>query len=304
MTKPDLESCGGRNRRKKPLLVSRVAIVLLAVAVISTTAAAQSLPEQERTPAQPEPAEQDLINPDRPGIADGSNVIARGQFQAEIGIQQEFRREGESREHTLFVPTLLRIGISSHWEARVEGNTFVRTRTFAPTTETSQTSGFAPLSIGFKYHIQDSKGVSHPSLGMIFRIFPASGSGDFHTNHLTADLRLAADWDFIHKFSLNPNVGVARYEDSQGQAFAAGLFALTLNYLPTKKINPFIDMGLQTSEEKQGKSSLIVDTGLAYIISHNIQIDASVGEGAHGHTPPRPFLSVGFSIRSKAIGKK
>lgn len=305
MRKRGLESRGRRTHRKKllPALLS-AATLLLGVAAATTAAAAQSLPAQEKTPAQQESDGQDLINPDRPGIADGSNVIGRGRFQAETGVQQEYRRDGESREHTLFVPTLLRFGISSRWEARVEGNTFTRTRTFTPATETIQASGLAPLSLGFKYHIQDSKGSHRPSLGTIFRVFPASGSGEFHTNHTAADLRLAADWDFAPKFSLNPNVGIARYEDGQGRPFAAGLFALTLNYQPTKKFNPFIDMGLQAPEEKQGKSSLTFDTGVAYILGRNIQLDASVGEGAHGRTPPRPFLSAGLSIRSKAIGHK
>jgi hypothetical protein len=305
MNKHCFESCDGRNPGKKPLLALRAAIMLaLAVASVSTPAAAQSSNGQETKPIQQEPADQDFINPDRPGIADGSNVVGRGRFQAETGIQQEFRRDGESREHTLFAPTLLRFGIGSRWEARVEGNTFTSVRTFDPTTETSRSSGFAPISIGVKYHIQDSDGVGHPSLGTIFRIFPESGSGDFHSNHVTADLRLAADWDFAPKLSLNPNVGIARYEDNQGQPFVAGLFALTLNYLPTKKFNPFIDMGLQAPEERDGKSSLIFDTGVAYIVGHNIQLDASIGEGAHGRTPPRPFLSAGFSIRSKAASHK
>jgi hypothetical protein len=67
--------------------------------------------------------EPDLINADRPGIADGSTVVGPGTFQIESGVQAEFRRHDDSREHTLFIPTLLRFGIDSHWEVRIEGNT-------------------------------------------------------------------------------------------------------------------------------------------------------------------------------------
>jgi hypothetical protein len=85
--------------------------------------------------------------------------------------------------------------------------------------------------------------------------------------------------------------------------FPAGLFALTLNaFNRAKTINPFVDLGVQTPEAPASGSSLIVDGGVAYLPGRNIQIDASVGDGAHGHTPPHPFLAVGISIRFRTSG--
>ena len=245
--------------------------------------------------------EPDLINPDRPGIADGSTVIGAKTFQLESGIQEEFRRSGDSREHTLFVPMLLRFGINRHWEARIEGNTFTRITTFDSANSTSHTSGFAPISMGFKYHIYNSNGDHQISLGTIVRVFPAWGSKEFRLQHVTWDVRLAADWNLAPslKLSVNPNIGVGRYEDDKGRLFTAGLFAITLNYLPNKKLNPFIDLGVQSPEANNGKAAAILDGGVAYIIGRNIQIDASIGTGAHGETPPQPFLGFGISWRLK-----
>jgi hypothetical protein len=75
--------------------------------------------------------EPDLINADRPGIAGGSTVVGPGTFQIESGIQAEFRRNDDSREHTLFIPTLLRFGIDSHWEVRIEGNNLLELLRFS-----------------------------------------------------------------------------------------------------------------------------------------------------------------------------
>jgi hypothetical protein len=243
----------------------------------------------------------DLINADRPGIADGSTVIGPKTFQIESGVQAEFRRSEESREHTIFVPTLLRFGISSRWEARIEGNTFTRVTTFDSENATEHTSGFAPTSIGFKYHLYDSSGDHQVSLGTIVRVFPEWGSKEFRMQHATGDIRLAADWDISScpKLSVNPNIGVARYEDDQGRLFTAGLFAVTLNYLPTKKLNPFVDLGVQFPEASNGPTSAILDGGVAYIIGHNLQLDASIGTRVHGETAPRPFLSFGISWRAR-----
>src|SRR5882724_1100097 len=152
----------------------------------------------------------------------------------------------------------------------------------------SHTSGFAPISRGFKYHIYNSNGDHQISLGTIVRVFPAWGSKEFRLQHVTWDVRLAADWNLAPslKLSVNPNIGVGRYEDDKGRLFTAGLFAITLNYLPNKKLNPFIDLGVQSPEANNGKAAAILDGGVAYIIGLNIQIDVSIGTGAHGLRPP------------------
>ena len=239
----------------------------------------------------------DYINPDRPGIADGSNVVGPGRFQVELGLQQEVRHSDETSERTLFVPTLLRLGLSKAWELRVETTgAYIWDRTSDPASGVAKSEGTDPVSLGVKYHFQDSAGLKRPSLGVILRVFAPSGSGAFKTSHTTADLRLAADWDIAPKWSLNPNIGVAIYE-SGGKTYEAGLFATTLNYNPSPILNFFVDTGVQSPETKGGRTSVIYDAGVAYIIGHDIQLDASIGTGAAGSTPPHPFVSVGVSKR-------
>ena len=115
-------------------------------------------------------ADDDLINPDRPGIADGSQTIGRGTFQLETGIDRE---KGDNA-----FPTLLRYGISKSFEARVESD-----------------SALTHPLLGFKFHFADA-----PSLGVIVR------AGEHHEG----DVRLAADINLGEKWSLNPNVGMNR----------------------------------------------------------------------------------------------
>ena len=292
-----------RNNRCKSFIILQVLIAATLAWLFSVPASAQSHRPQQDQPAQQQSAEDDLINADRPGIADGSTVVGALRFQIESGIQEEFRRSGDGREHTFFVPMLLRFGIDSHWEARIEGNTLTRVTTFDSANTITHTSGFAPLSIGFKYHIYNSNGDHQISLGTIVRVFPAWGSKEFRTQHATGDIRLAADWNLAPglKLSVNPNIGVARYEDDKGRLFTAGLFAMTLNYLPNKKLNPFIDLGVQYPETTNGEAAAILDSGVAYIIGKNLQIDASIGTRVHGDTAPQPFLGFGISWRSKSF---
>jgi hypothetical protein len=275
------------------LTASQIAAVGLGLASLTPVSVRA---QTEAAPAAATTAD-DAINPDRPGIADGSNVVGPGRFQIEVGLQGEFRHPDATSERTLFIPTLLRLGLSKAWELRVETTgAYIWDRVSDPATGVTRSEGSDPISLGVKYHFQDGAGPRQPSLGAILRVFAPSGSGPFKTSHTTADLRLAADWDIAPKWSLNPNVGVAVYE-AAGRTYEAGLFAATLNYNPSPILNLFVDTGVQGPETKNGGASVIFDAGVAYIIGHDIQLDASVGTGATGATPPHPFVSAGISKR-------
>lgn len=231
----------------------------------------------------------DLINPDRPGIADGSFVVGK-HFQIETGFQYE----SHDAKHTnlWFMPTLLRFGVDSEFEIRVEGNGSSIEDSYG-----QEFKGYQPFSIGAKLHFIDAKGTSRPSLAFIGRVFPVNGSGGFQSDQTTGDLRLAADWNLNDKWELNPNIGIARYEDGNGNVFAAGLFALTLNYNPTPALDLFLDTGIQTPEGLHGQTAAVVDAGVAYIVGKNLQLDLSVGNGVSGQSAPRPFVGAGVSYR-------
>jgi hypothetical protein len=288
----------GKLTMGKPRFVTSVFVAVLFAALFGVRAVAQTPVTREATAADGN--DDDRINPDRPGIADGSTVVGSGRIQLEAGFQQEFRNDAGTTELTHFLPSLLRVGFGSRLEGRVEGNTFTQSSSSG---EATQISEFAPISFGIKvrFHKQESAGLKTPSLGTILRVFPASGSGRLHTNEPTGDLRVVADWDITDQLSVNPNEGIAFYEDENGETFFASLSALTLNFFnEAGTLNPFVDFGLQRPEASNVGSSVILDAGIAYIRGRNVQIDGSVGMGPHGRTPPHLFFSVGFSKRFRA----
>jgi len=220
----------------------------------------------------------DLINPDRPGIADGSAVVGPGIFQLEAGLERDHASDGRSTA----TPLLLRYGINKTFEMRVEGNGYIHA---------DGANGFAPVSIGMKYHFADA-----PSLGVIARVFVPSGSGVQRSHATAVDVRLAADINLSEKWALNPNIGIASQDDGDGR-FTSGLAALTLQYNISDHANVFVDGAMQSPEQHGGTISLIADVGWALIVGRNTQLDASVGWGAHGTTPPTVFVAAGISRR-------
>ena len=254
-------------------------------------------PQAKQDNQEPANAEEDLINADRPGIADGSQVIGPRRFQIEIGVEQDYLGGNGSTARLLTVPTLLRFGIDERYEFRVETSGYSSLSATDPQTGTTHADGMSPFSIGFKRQFQASKGPRHPSVGMIARLFPGSGGSVFATNHATGDVRLAADWDFAPKLSLNPNLGFGVYEDGAGRLYGTALLANTITYAPTTHLGFFVDFGLQTREPTAERASLIFDGGVTYIVGANVQLDVAVGTGASGRTTPHPFWTAGVSVR-------
>ena len=223
-------------------------------------------------------AQDDLINADRPGLADSSSVVGRGVFQIEAGLERDHGSDGRS----LATPLLLRYGVSKSFEFRVEGDGYIHA---------DGANGFAPLSIGAKYHFADA-----PSLGVIARVFVPSGSGAQRSHTTNGDVRLAADINLGEKWALNPNIGIASQDDGVGR-FTSGLAALTVQYNVSDHANVFVDGAVQSPEEKGGTISLLVDVGGAWVVGRNTQLDAYAGWGGHGATAPNVFVGAGISRR-------
>lgn len=229
------------------------------------------------------------INPDRPGIADGSKVVGNGRLQFEIGVQKEFRVS----DQRVMAPLLVRAGIGQNWEFRLETNSYV---SLYPRDGLHEDGG-APVALGAKYQIAAPTEGATPSLGVIARLMPPSGSGGFRSQRTSGDLRLAADWDFAQNWSLNPNIGVGIVEDGDGRTFFARSLAATVSYNPTASLSLFVDAGLQSPETRGGPAAVIVDAGVAWLITREVQLDFSAGKGVRGSTSPRRFVSAGISTR-------
>ena len=217
----------------------------------------------------------DVINADRPGIADGSTTVGHAVFQVELGAE----RDDDAHIHILITPLLLRYGLTKDFELRMETAGYGRILGFGE-------DGFNPISAGFKWHFldEDTK-TRRPSLGIIGRLFPKSGSGVFRSDTTTGDVRLAADMTLNEKWSLNPNIGAAF-----GNGSTSGLAALTLQYNVTEKANVFVDGGY-------ADSSLLADVGGAWVLGRDTQLDASIGWRTHGVNAPNVFLAAGISRR-------
>ena len=86
----------------------------------------------------------DKISTDRPDFLTSPDVVGKGRFQIETGVQVQRDDVHDTRTRTVSTPTLLRLGLTDRIEVRLDGYGRMRTReTDLATQETVYAQGWA-----------------------------------------------------------------------------------------------------------------------------------------------------------------
>ena len=214
-------------------------------------------------------AQQDPISADRPGFADGPDVVGARTIQIETGLTVDGDPSGVS------IPSLLRIGLTGALELRIESDV---------ARFDDGDGDFAPVSIGVKAHLTDGP----IPLSLFAGVQPPSGGGGLRTDDFEGELRLLGDVDLGGGFSLVPNAGIAIAEGGSSGILAASLETSFGN------ASPFVDFELTVGD---GDTSMVLDAGAAWTIGADTQLDVSAGVGVTGDAYADWFVGAGISRR-------
>lgn len=247
--------------------------------------------------AAPALADDDAIATDRPDFVESSAVVGKGRVQLETSVAWERDRVGAVKTRLSSTPTLLRIGTGEDWELRFETDGRLRLRTDEAGVTTRQ-NGWSDLSVGVKWHQRDgNEEAGTPGLGWLLHVDVDSGSGAFRGQGLRPSLRFVAEWEFPGGWSLGVMPGVYRDRDEDGRHFVGGILAATLGKSLTDKLRGFVEVsGQQLAANRHGGSVVTFDTGLAYLLDRDLQVDVALSRGINKNAPDLAW-TVGLSAR-------
>jgi len=229
----------------------------------------------------------DTINTDRPDIANGADVIGKGRVQLETGLAGD----KSSGERSWGTPFLVRIGLSEAWELRVDGDGYQRQSQDGVTQH-----GWGDLGLGAKWHLLEGEGAL-PSVGLLGHLSFATGSGGFRGQGTRPEIDLPLEWDLPAGFDLSVMPGLYRDRNDAGQNYTGGVLALSLGKALNDKTHAFVELaGQQLASARNGGKLVTLDTGVSYLLSPDMQVDAAVFRGIN-HQSPDWQWTVGFSIR-------
>ena len=232
-------------------------------------------------------AQQDEIQPERPGETQNSETVARHSFQWEAGVKLE---KITSEEHEFNLPeSIFRFGVSGKFELRLEADRKVYHFQLIPNPKTI--SGFQPIELGCKAVLIEEKGVL-PQTAIIAQIgIPSLASKEFKTEHAPAQVRLTFSNKLSEKITFGYNAGADWDGDNKDPKW---LYTISPEMELGKNWNIFIEAYGFFQKNESAEHNL--DAGLAYLVSNNIMLDISSGFGISHHSPLY-FVSLGASIR-------
>jgi hypothetical protein len=233
-------------------------------------------------------ADDDTINPDRPNVANSSQVVGSHRVQLETGVQWDRQRDLEAHVRTLTTPTLLRIGVSDALELRLESDGRTIEHASDPGTGVHTVSaGWADLSAGLKWHVADQDGM-RPSVGLIAEVALPTGSAGLRGSGFRPSVELPVEWDLGHDWSLGVMPGVVRDSD-----FTYGVFAASVGKAFSERLHGFAEVA---APQIGHGTQAIVDAGVAWLVNRDCQLDAMVVHGTNRQTPGLS-LAFGISVR-------
>ena len=233
-------------------------------------------------------AEQSEVAPDRPDVTNSTQTVPLGAVQLETGIAYaRARQAGAPVQQSLAFEGTVRVGLSDRLEARLEGEPVVQLRG-------AEDTDHGGLGIGFKYRFLD-EGSWWPSLGIqpFLKVpFAPTGSG-------LPDLgaRVLASWDLPWRFSLDANAGMtAVAQTGPGGYLLQALVSASLAKEITERLSGFAELFFTSRGERGGRDSLGFDTGLVYLLTRQLALDAAVAITLTGRGPD-VAIQTGVSVR-------
>ncbi|MDX1470277.1 MAG: transporter, partial [Flavobacteriaceae bacterium] len=189
-------------------------------------------------------------------------------------------------ENYVYNTTLVRIGILDNLEARI-GWDF---REVKFSDRENVLSGMSPLLFGAKVNITEEKN-GLPEIGLIGHIFfPFTASSDYRPETTSIDFRFSFAHTLSEKSSIAYNIGGQWGDDSPEMAY---IYTLAYGYAVTDKFGLYAEVYGDFPEDS--KANHLWDAGMTYLLSNNVQLDATVGSSiTEGQDI---LLSAGVSFR-------
>lgn len=239
-------------------------------------------------------AEDDKISPDRPDFTNSSTAVGLGRFQAETGLAWDRERDPDQHTRTLTTPLTLRYGLAEGFELRLEtdGRTIVHASDPSSGAHAT-TAGYADSAVGFKWHLADQQG-NVPSYALQLHATLPSGSRALRGQGLRPAVYVPAEWDLGGDFSLGVMPGLGLDHNEQGAHYDYGVLSASLGKDFSERLHGFLEIALpQIARAGNGGTQASLDTGAAWLVNKDVQVDALIMHGLNRNTPG---LSLGFGL--------
>ena len=235
-------------------------------------------------------AQDNPIQTDRPDLTESAYVIPHKSFQFEGGIFFERNKQnGLTTENLSYPSVLLRYGLLSNLELRMEIENIKNKFDSAGFSSSNNTLSFATL--GAKFNVCEEDGLS-PAVGFIINFsIPSLTTENLNNDYVGTSINLALQNSLTDDISAGCNFGGVWAGDTPEPSF---FYTLTLGYEISQRLSGFAEVFGFMPEKSQANH--VFDFGFSFLALNNLAFDASAGFGLTENSPDY-FVNGGFSLR-------
>ena len=238
-------------------------------------------------------AEEDLIPTDRPSLSTSTVTVPPGALQIESGVEYTRSRLSHGQnEQQFLVDVLLRTGITSRLEARLDMNPLVWLK------DADTNIGFGDLTLSVKYRFFDSpEGSRWPSLGVLPFVKLPTARSPIGSERVDFGCTALATFDLPWQLSLDANVGLAGLGQSQGAAFLLQeTVSASLNRQISARWAMYGELFYASPSERGSRDVVGFDTGVQFLVLPRVVLDMTA-QVARGTPGPDFAIRAGLSVR-------
>jgi hypothetical protein len=216
--------------------------------------------------------------------------MARGEVQIEGGYT--VARAAAEKSNTIG-ELLLRIGLASRAELRIEPGSYTRTRS-----PSGALSGREDGELGTKLRLHEvppDLPSPVPAVSVLLLSSVPTGGDRFRQSRPQPEAKLASEWTLTHRLGLAANFDVAR-PVADARRYTELSASASLGVDLSSRVGAFAEFYGIAPQSGGGEHTRYVDTGITASIAPNVQVDVRVGVGLNG-TAHDYFLGAGFARR-------
>lgn len=217
---------------------------------------------------------------DRPDFTESASVVPRGRVQLEAGATFA---EADPFEEVTVGEVLFRIGVWRRVEARIGLNSYADVDGPGP-----DANGFEDPSLGLKVELAEGAAL------LVDTTVPV-GADEIGEEDWQPGVVLALARDVSERIGLGANLGYSRASEAD-EGFDQGLASVAVGIGLAPRWGAFLEGYAVFPSGPGAGDEVVLDGGLTYLASPDLQLDARLGFGV-SDAAPDVILGVGLSRR-------
>jgi len=259
---------------------------------IVLTEAVQESAEQSAAPANDTDRKGPDISepgPDTADIPDSAFTVPVGVTYFETSLS--YISSKGTRERDYSTNTLIRAGLWQDFELRISTPGIIHQH--APD---ESTTGFGPLTFGFKQHIwAEVEECCIPAFGIIAQVTAPTASAGFDDGTAIPTVFFNFDYSLPEDAYFEVNFGITGLHDDDGDRFVQGNFLWSLGKEWTENFTTFFHGFCNVPSGSGSDSELLMGPGMIWFVSKQVAMDFSYNFGLTDDTDHR-FLRLGLAV--------